>query len=153
METLQPILGEHPFFADLDPAYLELLVGCAKNVRFDADAYLFREGDEANDFYLIRHGRVAVEVEAGHTPSVVATLEPGWILGLSWLIPPYLRKVSARAVTLTRAISLDGACLRRKCEADHNLGYELLKRLSHEMEERLLGAWLRVADVYGNPKR
>jgi CRP-like cAMP-binding protein len=152
METLQPILAEHPFFTDLDSAYLELLVGCAKNVRFDADTYLFHEGDEANTFYLIRHGRVAVEVEVGHKPSVVATLEPGGILGLMWLVPPYVRQVSARAVTLTRAISLDGTCLRRKCEADHDLGYELLKRLSHEMEERLHGAWLRVADVYGKPK-
>jgi CRP/FNR family cyclic AMP-dependent transcriptional regulator len=153
METLQPILAEHPFFADLDPAYLELLVGCAKNVRFDADTYLFHDGEEANAFFLIRHGRVAIEVEAGGVPSVVATLEPGGILGLTWLIPPYVRQVSARAVTLTRAISLDGACLRRKCDADHDLGYELLKRLSREMEERLHGAWLRVADIYGSGAR
>jgi CRP-like cAMP-binding protein len=153
METLQPILAEHPFFTGLDPAHLELLVGCAKNVRFEADTYLFHEGEEANDFYLIRHGRVAVEVEVGREPSVVATLEPGGILGLTWLIPPYVRQVSARAATLTRAISLDGACLRRKCEADHDLGYELLKRLAHEMEERLHGAWLRVADIYGSGAR
>ena len=86
-------------------------------------------------------------------PSVVATMEPGGILGLTWLIPPYVRQVSARAVTLTRAISLDGACLRGKCEADHNLGYELLKRLAREMEERLHGAWLRVADIYGSSVR
>lgn len=153
METLQPILAEHPFFADLDPAHLELLVGCAKNVRFEADSYLFHDGEEANAFYLIRHGRVAIEVEAGGVPSVVATMEPGGILGLTWLIPPYVRQVSARAVTLTRAISLDGACLRGKCEADHNLGYELLKRLAREMEERLHGAWLRVADIYGSSVR
>ena len=33
--TLEPIIAEHPFFAGLAPEYLELVTGCAKNVRFD----------------------------------------------------------------------------------------------------------------------
>ena len=65
MESLEPILAEHPFSRDLEKRYLELLVGCASNVRFEAGQFLFREGEEANQFYLIRHGVVAVEVFAG----------------------------------------------------------------------------------------
>ena len=48
--------------------YIELLVGCASNVKFDAGEFLFREGEEANQFYLIRHGVVAVELFAGRRP-------------------------------------------------------------------------------------
>ncbi len=43
METLKPILKDHPVFAGLSEAYLDLLIGCAKNERAKAGAFLFRE--------------------------------------------------------------------------------------------------------------
>ncbi|MBZ5668046.1 MAG: cyclic nucleotide-binding domain-containing protein [Acidobacteriia bacterium] len=89
-ETLERILAEHPFARDLDARYLELLVGCAMNVRFEEGEFLFREGDEANRFYLIRHGAVAVEVYAGAAgPLNVTTIGEGEVLGWSWLFAPY----------------------------------------------------------------
>ena len=57
MQTLERIIADHPFFAGLDSQYTALLVGCASNVRFDPGVYIVREGDEANDFFLIRYGR------------------------------------------------------------------------------------------------
>ena len=62
MEGLERIIREHPFFKDLDPKFVALVVGCARNVRFEAGEYLFREGDQADQFYLVRHGRVALEM-------------------------------------------------------------------------------------------
>jgi CRP/FNR family cyclic AMP-dependent transcriptional regulator len=62
MEGLERIIKEHPFFKDLDPKFVALVVGCAKNVRFEAGEYLFREGEQADQFYLVRHGRVALEM-------------------------------------------------------------------------------------------
>jgi CRP-like cAMP-binding protein len=150
MNDLRPILESHPYFEGLAEEYLELATGCAKNVRFKQDDYLFREGDEAHDFYLIRHGRVAVEMQVNHHPSVVHTIGDGEILGWSWLIPPHHWRFSARAVQLTRALALDGACLRRKCEEDRAFGYELLKRFSADMEERLYRSWIQVVDIYGS---
>ena len=112
MENLARILGEHDFFADLDPQYLDLIVGCTRNTRFRQGDYLFREGEEANGFFLIRHGRVAIEMEINFKPTIVMTLEPGEILGWSWLLPPYQWGFSARAVNMTRTLALDGKCLR-----------------------------------------
>jgi CRP-like cAMP-binding protein len=67
------------------------------------------------------------------------------------LIPPHHWQLDARAVEPTRALALDGKCMRTKCEADHDLGYELLKRFAHIIEERLLQARLQLLDVYGKP--
>ena len=64
METLERILSAHPFFNGLGERYLPLLVGCASNVRFQTGETIFREGGEANQFYLIREGKVALEVAA-----------------------------------------------------------------------------------------
>jgi CRP-like cAMP-binding protein len=150
METLERILAEHLFFKDLDEPYLQLVTGCASNVRFAPDEFIFREGEEANQFYLIRQGRVALQILApDRGPITVETLEEGDILGWSWLIPPYNWHFDARALEMTRAIALDAKCLRRKCEEDHNLGYELLKRFGHIMEQRLSSTRLQLLDMYG----
>ena len=149
METLQRILAEHPFFKDLETPYLQLLAECASNVRFNAGEVIFREGEAADLFYLIRHGKVAVEMYAPNRgPVIIQTLGEGDLLGWSWLIEPYRWRFEARAVELTRAVALDGACLRGKCEEDHNLGYELMKRIAHVIEHRLQATRLQLLDVY-----
>ncbi len=152
METLERILAAHPFFRDLASAHLALLVGCASNARFDAGTFLFRTGEEANHFFLLREGAVALEAVApGRPPLVVQTLGGGEILGWSWLVPPYHWTFDARALEPTRAIALDGKCMRAKCEVDHDLGYELLKRMAHILWERLEAARLQLLDAYALP--
>lgn len=150
METLEAVLAEHPFFKGLEAQYLELVVGCATNTRFEAGKYIFHEGEEADRFYLIRHGKVALEVFAPNRGAItIQTLEAGEILGWSWLIAPYRWRFDAKALELTRAIALDAKCLRGKCEEDHDLGYELLKRFAYIIGQRLEAARLQILDIYG----
>lgn len=150
METLERIIVEHSFFAGLDQAFLDLIVGCASNVRFAAGTYIFKEGDQADKFYLIREGRVALEIFAPQRkPIIVDTLDVDDILGWSWLLPPFLWKFNAHVVTGVRAIALDGKCLRAKCEENHDLGYEVLKRFARIIEMRLDATRFQLLDVYG----
>lgn len=153
METLEPILAEHPFFKGLAPEHLSLVVGCARNVRFDRDQFLFRDGEAASEFYIIRKGRVVLEVFIpGGGPMAVDTYSDGQVLGWSWLIPPYHWHYDARATEMVQAIALDGRCLRGKCEEDRELGYELLKRFAFLIERRLHATRLQLLDVYGTRK-
>jgi CRP/FNR family transcriptional regulator, cyclic AMP receptor protein len=152
VQGLEHIVREHPFFAGLDEAFLELVVGCAKNVRFEIGTYLFREGGQADQLYLIREGRVALEIAAPGAGSVVfQTVGAGEIVGISWLIPPYRWTYDGRAVERVRAIAMDGRCLRDKCEADHSLGYDVMKRIVPILVQRLQATRLQVLDVYGQP--
>jgi CRP/FNR family transcriptional regulator, cyclic AMP receptor protein len=149
METLQRILADHPFARGLNDRLLELLVGCASNVRFEAGQMVFREGEEANHFYLIREGKMAVELFAAERgPINILTLGEGEVLGWSWLVPPYRWRFDACAIEPTRAIALDGKCLREKSERDSDLGYQLLKRIAHIMEDRLQATRLQLLNVY-----
>ena len=149
METLERIIVGHPFFEGLESYYTGLLTGCASNVRFSAGTYIFKEGEEANQFYLIRAGKVALEILAPHNKTLtVETLEQGDLLGWSWLVPPYVWSFHARAIQETRAIALDGKCLRGKCEQNHDLGYEVLKRFSQLMARRLQATRFQLLDVY-----
>ncbi len=150
MEDLTQIILGHPFFAGLDPEYGRIVCGCARNVRFEAGDYLFRAHAPANELYLLRHGRVALEVTAPERGTLTfQTLGAGEIVGLSWLIPPYRFSYDARALELVRAIAMDAACLRAKCEADHDLGYEMMKRFTPVLLRRLQATRLQILDVYG----
>ncbi len=151
METheLTHIIGEHPFFADFPQSYRDLIAGCAKTMKFDADELLMREGEEANHFFLIRRGHVAVQIyAASHGTVTVETLGPDSVLGWSWLIPPYRYEFDARATELTRVIAFDGKCLRGKCEADPAMGFDLLRRFTTVIVRRLHATRTRLLDIY-----
>ena len=154
VEGLDRILMQHPFFAGLETEIVQLVAGCARNLLFEAGQYLFHEGEPANEFYLVRHGKVALEIlPPGQPPMLFSTLGEGEIVGASWLVPPYRWMFDARATELTRAIGMDAACLRNKCEADHHVGYEMMKRFLPVLLQRLQATRLQILDIYGKPKK
>ena len=147
--SLEPILAGHPFLSGLDPKHLAVLAGCASNMRFDAGQFLSREGEDANQFFFIRHGRVSIETFSPQKHAItIETLSEGDVLGWSWLIPPYTWRFDARAIEMTRTLALDGQCLRAKCEEDHDLGYELMKRFSNIIDRRLQATRMQLLDLY-----
>jgi CRP-like cAMP-binding protein len=152
LRDIKQLLKTHEFTSGLNDDQLTFIAGCAKNFSFQPDEYIFREGDAADQFYLIRHGTVALEMNIpGRGATTIRTLKENDELGVSWLIPPYRWSFDARAVTQTRAIGFDAACLRGKCEEDHDLGYTLMMQFAPRLWERLRSARLQLADVYGKP--
>jgi CRP-like cAMP-binding protein len=152
MRALDELIADSPTFAGLAPRHLALIAGCGHNERFDAGAPLFTEGDPADRFFLIRTGAVAVEIAApGRGALVLETLHDGEVAGWSWLFPPHRWQFSGRAAVPTSVIAFDGTCLRGKCDADHELGYQLMRRFASALVERLQATRLQLLDVYGHP--
>lgn len=150
MTDLYPIIRSQEFFKEFSEEDVHEVVGCATNIVLHQGQYVFREREPANHFYLVRHGRVSLELLLpGRGLVVVETIEEGEPLGWSWLIPPYRWHFAARCDTLLRAIALDGECLRKKCDANPKLGYHLMFRMAQMMESRLQASILRMLDVYG----
>jgi CRP/FNR family transcriptional regulator, cyclic AMP receptor protein len=151
METLEPLLREHEFFRDLDPGYVKLLVSCASNIRFREGEFLLREGEPAEKFFLIRTGKVALEIAApGRGAVIVQTAGAGDVVGFSLLLEPHLNKFDGRATSRVLAVALDGVCLRGKCEQDPRLGYLMMQRFARLAVAQLQAARLQVLDVYGH---
>jgi CRP/FNR family cyclic AMP-dependent transcriptional regulator len=150
MDTIEALLHDVPLFQGLTPAEFELIAGCGSNVRFMEGELLFRDGDEADTFYILRHGSVALETFVPARGAVtIETLEAGEVVGWSWLFPPHRWHFDARALSLVRATGFDGACLRGKCESDPRLGYDLMSRFAQIVIDRLQQTRLRLLDVYG----
>jgi CRP-like cAMP-binding protein len=150
MSTIEALLRDVPLFQSMKPEGLQLIAGCGMNVRFADGAPVFREGDRADSFYVLRHGSVALETFVpARGPVTIETLGAGEILGWSWLFPPYRWHFDARALSLVRATAFDGACLRGKCEEDPALGYDLMSRFAQVAIQRLQWTRMRLLDVYG----
>jgi CRP/FNR family cyclic AMP-dependent transcriptional regulator len=153
MRTPEDLISAAPVFAGLSAAHLELIAGCGVNEHFEAGAHPFREGDPAERFYLIREGAIALEVHApGRGSLTVETLHRGEVVGWSWLFEPHRWQFDGRAVEATRVVAFDGACLRGKCEADHELGYLLMRRFAASIVERLQATRMQLLDVYGRAR-
>jgi CRP/FNR family cyclic AMP-dependent transcriptional regulator len=148
--TLEPVLQECPFFSGLSDAHLKLITASAKHVHFREHHYIFREGDRANEFYVICDGLVSIELFTPSGSTTVQTVEKGEVLGWSWVSPPYRWHFNAKTLRPTDALVLDGNWLRAKCEEDRGLGYEMLKRFANLIAERLDATRLQLRDIYSS---
>ena len=149
-ESLEPLIRNHVFFSGLEDRHIEFITSCARNVRFEENQYIFHEGDPAERFYVIREGLISIELMVPQKgPTTLQTVRNGDVLGWSWLTPPYRWHFDARALRGTRALDFDGECLRQKCEKDHDLGFEVLKRFATVVSERLDATRLQSLDLYG----
>jgi CRP/FNR family cyclic AMP-dependent transcriptional regulator len=150
METMAPILAAHPFFKGLDSRFLDLVLACASRETFKPGEFLCRDDEAATKFYVIHHGRVAVEIyRARRGPVTVQSLGETDVLGWLWFEKPYHWHLDAKAKELTRVISLDIQCLRAKCDQDHDFGYELMRRYAHHLAVQFRVTKLQLSDMYG----
>ena len=150
MQTLDELIATSSVFEGLSGDYLKLVAGCGRNVHVEPDQYLLREGDPADTFFLIRRGSVALEVHGpGRGALMIETLHTGDAVGWSWLFAPYRWQLDARTLEHCDLVALDGACLRGKCEGDHELGYQLMRRFAADLVDRLQATRLQLLDVYG----
>jgi CRP/FNR family cyclic AMP-dependent transcriptional regulator len=137
-QALCKLIEQQPFFNGLNSHHLQLLTESALEMQFEAGQMILEEGSPANRFYLILEGKVALESEMEeHRMIPVQTIGPGEDLGWSWLFPPYSLHSTARALEPTKTIFFYGTRLREQCEQDHDLGYELMKRIAQVAIEHL----------------
>jgi CRP-like cAMP-binding protein len=136
--AIRTYLAQHAFFSGLSEKHLELLGSCASSMRFSPQSRVFKYDTVADKFYVLRDGKVGVEIPAiSGEPLRIQTVGNGGLLGWSWLIPPYRWLFDARALVTSDIIVMDGARLRDECEKDNVLGYQLMKRFAVLMAERL----------------
>jgi CRP/FNR family cyclic AMP-dependent transcriptional regulator len=132
--------------------WLERLSYQGKRAVQHGGSRLFREGTPADRFWLIRDGRVSLEFRVSvRRDVVIEQLSPGTVLGWSYVFPPYRWHFTAITNEQILAIELDGRGVRRLCDDDPALGYELTRRLAAVLIDRLQAARMRLVHVYGYP--
>jgi CRP-like cAMP-binding protein len=137
----------HPFLRGMAPQHVDLIVQGARHAEYSADYLLIREGEPANQFFLIEAGLVALEGglpgKAGDPIQMIGAGEP---LGWSWLFPPFTWHFSARAVQPTQAIVLNAGHLLVLCEENHDLGYDVMRRIAQIFISRMQATRKKLAE-------
>ncbi len=152
MTVKNEYLTAHEFFAGLNQDFVDVLAEFATERHMAEGEVLFQQGAAADRFYLVLKGRVSVQVPALVGPPLeLQVLGEDQILGWSWLIPPYRWNFNARAVEDSDVIEFDGSAILARCEKDPGFGYELLKRFTGLMSERLEAARQKMMDQWNPP--
>jgi CRP/FNR family transcriptional regulator, cyclic AMP receptor protein len=150
IRTIDDLLSEIEFFDGLDEEILSLIGGCAQNASFKEGAYLAREGEPSETFFVVTRGRVGVQIYAPNKGQILLeTVDPGMLLGWSWLFPPHIWAFDLQALKPTTVIVFHAQCLREKCEKDPVFGYDLMKRFARLMGHRLEATRMQLLDMYG----
>ncbi len=135
------------FFANLPEPFAEIIAELASDRDVRSGELLFRHGETADRFYLVRRGMVAIELYApGRDPIVVEHVENDDVVGWSWLVPPYRWNFDARAVGPTSLIAIDAPALRARCNEQPPFGYEIVRRFIPVMAHRLSSARERLVE-------
>ena len=153
MQDLETIMIQHPFWQNLPQRYSHFLGECASFLHFAPQQQIFRSGWEADHFYLIERGRVALETPfiPGKGIIIIQTLEAGEALGASWLFPPCVWHFGAIAIEPTDLVVFDAEFLRNKANEDHEFGYQIAMRIGSVLLQRLQATRLQLLD-YGQPR-
>ena len=134
----EPTSMDHPFFYGFSQKHRAIMETSAQPMDFEPGVVLFRQGEPANRFYLIHSGNIAVESQDQHGHgSIIQTLSIGDVLGWSWLFQPFVWHFGARALEQSATTVLDAGRLLSIAERDHDFGYELMKRVSQLVVQRL----------------
>lgn len=149
------LLRKVSIFEGLTDSQLERIAEICREETHPAGSLIIEEGEPAERLYVLREGRVALEMGVRMWPEQrvrqmrVETLNAGQPFGLSTLTDSDLRTMSARAVDRCRSIALGGQDLRRLMDSDPVMGYEINAGLSNVLAERLRYTRLSLTEFLG----
>ncbi|HYZ54205.1 MAG TPA: cyclic nucleotide-binding domain-containing protein [Streptosporangiaceae bacterium] len=146
-------LAAHGFLRGMPQEMLAELVPAASLVQIPAGRRLFEDGGHAAHFWLIRSGSVALDLHVpGHGWVIIETLGLGEVVGWSWLFPPYEWAFGAVATQPTEAFQFDAQAVRKRCDANPALGYQLTRRFLAVLANRLQASRMRLINRCAPPK-
>ncbi|MFC1556511.1 cyclic nucleotide-binding domain-containing protein [candidate division KSB1 bacterium] len=149
MEKIAEMLKKNFLLKGLDDKYLSKMAKFAVKEHFESGKIIFRMSDEVHKVYIIESGAVSLEssLSTRKEPITIQIIRKGESFGWSWFLYSNTSLFDARTIEHTEVIAFDSNNLRKLCENDHDLGYELLKRITRILTQRLSMTRVRLVDA------
>ena len=140
----------HSAFAAVFPAEVtQALADAARWRTYSTGTVIFREGERSNTFYIVHRGHVTLDMALPvHGGTRLITLGPGEVVAWSALVGDGRMTATAAAADEVELIELPGPELLKRCEADPQFGYHLMRRLAAALAKRLLATRLQMLDLF-----
>jgi CRP/FNR family transcriptional regulator, cyclic AMP receptor protein len=146
------ILRELRFSSGLSEQDMDKLADVSTISEFPAGTPLFLEGSAKRDLYLLRSGRVQLSMTVPTRGSLpILTVGDGDLLGWTPALMQGEMTATAVAITDTQAIQIGAIQLQALCDRDHDIGYEIMRRVAIALFKRLVATRLQILDLYADP--
>ncbi len=113
---------------------------------------IFQQGDDAEMFFMLKEGKVLLEVDASESISVsLGAMKTGFSFGWSSLFPGSNYTSTAVCVEPSEVYAIPGRDLLRLMNEDHDNGYDILWKISGILRRRLgrrTGQFLRAIEQH-----
>lgn len=137
------ILSKFPIFEGLTDDELDRMADLCREEVYEAGATIHEEGSAAEYLYLVREGKVVLEMELELLPyasprqTTIEVVTEGEAFGWSALVEPYTRTLSAQCMERTKLIVLKGSDLFDLFESEPHMGYEVMAAIAKLVGSRL----------------
>ncbi len=116
---------------------LDRIISITDFLKFEDQETVFRQGDIANRFYMVKRGKVLLEQRIAEKVTVsVGSIKPGFAFGWSTMIEEGYYTTDAVCAEPCEIFSMRGNKIRALCEKDPYMGYLLSLRLLVILKKR-----------------
>jgi CRP/FNR family cyclic AMP-dependent transcriptional regulator len=148
---LKCILAELRFSAELPTEAIDQLADTTTIRSVSAGQIVFREGGTSGSLFLIRGGRIALEMNVpGRDVVRILTLGPGEMMGWSALLSQGRMTTSAVAVQDSELVVVAADKLQELCEVNHEFGFHLMRQMAAALSQRLVATRLQLLDLFAD---
>jgi CRP/FNR family cyclic AMP-dependent transcriptional regulator len=110
----------------------------ARLVEYSSGAVIFEEGARAQDFYMLKEGKILLEVEIAQDIIIsLGSIKRGYSFGWSSLVPDGLHTTYAVAVEPSQVLAISGEVFLEILEREPRWAYLVMKRVFQVFKRRL----------------
>jgi CRP/FNR family cyclic AMP-dependent transcriptional regulator len=133
---------------NLTDEMLEKMLPLTEVRQYKERELVFEEGEKANSFYMLKRGKILLEVELSETIIVsLGSIKTGYSFGWSSLVPDSTHTSYAVCTEPSEVLIIPGGSFRGLLDEDHTMGYLIMDGVTQVLKGRLnrrTGQFLKV---------
>lgn len=144
----QSILGQ-----DLSEQDAQLLATITKHRKLQPDEYLYREGEQDNNLYVIVEGKIAVGKEEGERWTDIATLKAGAVAGEMSFVDGNPHTLTLKALKPSEVLVLNRHDFEKLVEQSPMTCYHIMRaivRNGHKLQKEMNNRFLEMSRFIQN---
>ncbi len=148
MSTYESILNTVSTFSGLDEDEIHRVAQICSERRYHGGEIIFIEHTEGDELFAILEGEVSISLELASEEDAMplVCLRTGDVFGELAVVDESPRSATARAVTDCRVLVIGKASLDALMEADHDLGFKVMRNLARLVSYRVRTANQKILD-------
>jgi CRP-like cAMP-binding protein len=140
-------IKEIDLFEGFSERFIDEIAKIMVEESYGEGSFLFKEGDPANDFYVLEEGSIRLAIgEEGHI--TYTSNAPGDSFGWSSLVDRDVYTTSAQCAQPTKVIKIEKGKLQKIFDKDRFSGLMFYKRLARIIGDRLINNYNSLLSVY-----